>query len=89
MFCPWCVALLMLFWESVCVCDEVEGVLFSRRPEIVLRQGGNVRSVDSLVILADSRVQSVFGTRHFLSLFLSSLFPSPPLPLASSPIALD
>lgn len=42
------------------VCDGEEGVLFSRRPEIVLRQGGNVRGADSLDILADSRVQSVF-----------------------------
>lgn len=44
----------------------------------MLRQGGNVRGMGSLDILADSRAQSVFATRHIrshfpLSPFLSSL----------------
>ncbi len=38
-------------------------MLFTRRPEIVLRQGGNVRGTNSLDILADSRMRSVFASR--------------------------
>lgn len=60
----------------VCVCDDVNGVLFSGRSEVVLRRGGDVRSVDILVILADSGALSAVGTRHILPLNVC-LSPSP------------
>lgn len=59
------------------------------RPEIVLRQGGNVRGTDSLNILADSRVQSVFVSAPSSPPFSNNWRLTPPPLLFSIPDSLS